>query len=395
MRIGILHAASKCKGGGVYQYSLSIIEALKKCREHEFFIFYTEPSFQKSEYETENCKTIFIRQEENLFFKSVRKLTALFNLKISLDKYKVVKNYNLDLLIDPATTLIGYLLQMPYIVTIHDLMHKYYPNFPEYSFKIKVTRDLLYKKAAKYSLFTIVDSGQGKEDLIRFYKIPKNKIKIIPCLLPPWIYKYKDITQTVTEELLLKYNLPDNFIFYPAQFWYHKNHIRLIQALSLIRQKYKIKVPLVLVGSPKENYQKTINLIKILNMNDQVIHLGYVSDKEIVALYKKATALVFPSLLGPTNIPPIEAMVLGTPVVCSNLFEMPNQIGNAGFLFDPFNIKDMAEKIYKIWIDEKLREELIQKGYDRTKNLTLENYAKKWEKVIDEALKLKEKRYEE
>ena len=65
---------------------------------------------------------------------------------------------------------------------------------------------------------------------------------------------------------------------------------------------------------------------------------------------------------------------------------MPEQVGDAGLLFDPHNIEDMAEKIYRIWTDEDLRKELIQRGYDRVKNMTLENYAKQWEKVIEEAL---------
>jgi glycosyltransferase involved in cell wall biosynthesis len=95
---------------------------------------------------------------------------------------------------------------------------------------------------------------------------------------------------------------------------------------------------------------------------------------------------VFPSLIGPTNIPPLEAMVLGTPVVCSNLFSMPEQVGDAGLLFDPFNVEDMAEKIYQIWTDEDLRQNLIRKGYERIRNMTIENYAKQWENIIDEAL---------
>ncbi len=79
-------------------------------------------------------------------------------------------------------------------------------------------------------------------------------------------------------------------------------------------------------------------------------------------------------------------MMLGVPVLCSNLFSMPEQLGEAGLLFDPFSIDDMAEKIYKIWTDEKLREHLIQKGYEGIKDLTEENYARQWERVIEDAL---------
>jgi glycosyltransferase involved in cell wall biosynthesis len=120
-------------------------------------------------------------------------------------------------------------------------------------------------------------------------------------------------------------------------------------------------------------------------MSNQIVHLGYVTDVEMVALYKKSVALVYPTLYGPTNIPPSEAMMLGVPVLCSNLFSMPEQLGDAGLLFDPFNIDDMAEKIFKIWTNENLRTQLIQKGYARVRNLTEENYARQWERVIDDA----------
>ena len=129
-----------------------------------------------------------------------------------------------------------------------------------------------------------------------------------------------------------------------------------------------------------------MRLIKTLNMQNQILNLGYVTDIEVVALYKKAVALVFPSLFGPTNIPPLEAMVLGIPVVCSNLFSMPDQIGDAGLLFNPFDVKDMALKIHRIWTDEKLRSDLRKRGYKKVESLTLENYARQWEKIIVEAM---------
>ena len=110
------------------------------------------------------------------------------------------------------------------------------------------------------------------------------------------------------------------------------------------------------------------------------------SEKEIVALYKKSIALIFPSLFGPTDIPCLEAMVLGVPIACSNLFEIPNQVGNAALLFNPFKTEDITEKIYRIWTNEKVRKELIENGKIMSKNITLENYAKNWGKTIEEAL---------
>ncbi len=390
MKVGILHDFKKYGGGG-YQYSLSVISALMTTNEHEYLIFCKDD--EEFLHELEAIKPIFIGQEENLPFKLCSAALSLLNLRFPLGKYRVIKDIKPSLLICPIPTLVGYSLKIPYIVTIHDLMHKFYPNFPEYSFRSRISRDIIYSKSARNAIFSIVDSEQGKEDLIHFYNIPEDKIKIISLIPPPYVYKYKDIEQTVVEELLSKYDLPDNFIFYPAQFWSHKNHIRLLKALHLIRKEHDAEIHIVFVGSPKEMFNKVMSLIKELKMDEQVHYGGYSSNKELVALYKKAIALVYPSLAGPTNIPILESLVLGTPVVCSNLFSMPEQVGDAGLLFDPFDIEDMAEKIYKIWIDENLRKELTKKGYERVrnKNLTIENYAKKWEAVIEEALEIVKK----
>ena len=81
-----------------------------------------------------------------------------------------------------------------------------------------------------------------------------------------------------------------------------------------------------------------------------------------------------------------EAFYLGCPVISSDVCALPEQVGDAGLLFDPHNAEDMAEKIYRIWTDDMLREELVKRGYERVKNFTLENYAKQWEKIIEEVI---------
>jgi len=205
---------------------------------------------------------------------------------------------------------------------------------------------------------------------------------------PGYIYENKDMDITDASKLLSKYNLPSKYLFYPAQFWSHKNHARLVRALSLIKESKGAEIPLILTGSPQESFNKIMNLIKELKLSNQVLHLGYVSGKEIVALYKKSYALVFPGIVGPTNIPPLEAIVLGTSIICSNSFGMPEQIADAGLLFDPYDIEDMAEKIYRLWNDPKLREKLINNGKKIAEKLNFETYAKNWENIISEALNI-------
>lgn len=392
MNIGILFPPTKSVGG-VFQYALSVADSLINCSDKfQYYIIHydTENPNRFVNLKSNKVQFISIQSDSTPFLK---KIPCLLNLVFGTNvfsvrkSYAVLENAKIDFLIIPFPSLFGFRNGIPYIASTPDLMHKYYPNFPEYPLRVRLTRDIVYRYSARYSVLSVVDSQQGLEDLHRFLGIAKEKIRVIPYMPPGYVYEYKDMDLETAGSVLAKHNLPERFLFYPAQSWYHKNHIRLIKALELIRQTHKVKIPLVLVGFPKESYERVMNLIEELNMNDQVFHLGYVPDVEIVALYKKSAALVFSSLFGPTNIPPLEAMVLGTPVLCSNLFSMPEQVGDAGLLFDPFSIEDMREKIYRIWIDENLRQELVKKGYQRVKNLTLENYAKQWQKIIEEALK--------
>ncbi len=350
MNIGILFPPTKSVGG-VFQYTLSVADSLINYSDKfQYYIIH---------YDTENpncflnlksnkVKLICIQRKFTLL---IKKIPRIFNLVFDTNifsvgkSYAILRNAKIDFLIIPFPSLFSFCNGIPYIASIPDLMHKYYPDFPEYSLKERLTRDIVYKYSARYSVLNVVDSQQGLEDLHKFFEIPKEKIRVIPYVAPAYIYEYKDMDLEKVTKILAKYSLPEKFLFYPAQFWYHKNHIRLIKALKLIKQSYGVKIPLILVGSFKENHEKVINLIKELDMADQIVYLGYVSVKEIVALYKKATTLVFPSLFGPTNIPPLEAMVLGTPILCSNLFSMPEQIGDAGLLFNPFSIEDIAEYI--------------------------------------------------
>lgn len=382
-RVGIINLTSEDMGG-IFNYEICLIEGLKEHGKHEYFVFTKERNSKKF-CSSSNCKPICV-PKSILSSESaiIRTFSLFFGIETQIDR--IVKKYKLDLIISPSVTLNGFYLGAPYIVTIHDMMHKYYHNFSEYPFHRRIMRDIIYKRSAENSIFAVVDSNGGKKDLINFYNIDEHKIKIIPYCPSLLVSNYKNLDESAIKDVIRKYNLPDKFIFYPAQFWEHKNHLRLIKAIDFLKNNFRETIPLVLVGSKREAYPKIIRLIDKLNLKSDVTHIGFVSQSELVALYKASKMLVYPSLIGHTNIPPLEAMMLGTPVVCSNIFSMPEQVGDAGLLFDPFNIEDIADKIYKVWTNEPLRSELSKLGYERAKNFTLEKFAVEWEEIIEEAL---------
>ena len=151
-----------------------------------------------------------------------------------------------------------------------------------------------------------------------------------------------------------------SYLFYPAQFWQHKNHINLLKALKILKEKFDLIVPLVLVGSDKGNLNEVIANISLLGLSSQVHYMGFVSLSEQRTLYENALALVMPTFLGPTNMPPLEAITIGCPVICSDLPGHREQLKDAALYFDPYSSEDLAEKIKSFVQNKELQKILLQ-----------------------------------
>lgn len=255
---------------------------------------------------------------------------------------------------------------------VHDLMHRYEPEFEEIRSTYEL-RELLFRSVARLSDIVLVDSELGKKQFSESYynKIHFPCIGILPFVAPRHIRNKK-------EEYI---NTPSKYIFYPAQFWEHKNHINLIRAVKLVKEKEK-DICLVLVGSEKNAFQKIKKEINQNDLQENVCILGFVSDEQITYLYRHAVALVMPSYFGPTNIPPLEAMALGCPAIVSNKYAMEEQVGDAGLLFNPDSPQEIADCIMKVWNNEELRQQMIEKGYQRIKKWTEIDFKKRFISIV-------------
>jgi len=244
-------------------------------------------------------------------------------------------------------------------------------------------RDLIYRRLGRHADRIVVDSEHSKADLVRFFGLDPARIWPVPMSPPPHAHDGEHVAEAVSE-LKAKRLLPERFLFYPAQLWDHKNHRRLFEAVARLRREGLI-VPLVLTGGLRgATGEAILATVPALGLADQVFYLGYVSEREIVALYKLAVALVFPSFADYTNIPILEAMALGTPVICSNLFAMPEHLDGAGVLFDPFDVDDIASAIRRVWENASLRREMAVKGRRRVAHFSLDAFAARWREVLIE-----------
>jgi glycosyltransferase involved in cell wall biosynthesis len=164
------------------------------------------------------------------------------------------------------------------------------------------------------------------------------------------------------EAVRVKYSLPAKYFFYPAQFYKHKNHSSLLEAIARMKSTYS-DVKLVLVGAKERNgYTDVVRQVEALGLSDNVLFAGYANDREMAALYTLARALVMPTFFGPTNIPQLEAFALGCPVATSRIYGIPEQVGNAAMLFDPTSISEIQTCLMKLWTDDVLCAELAGRG---------------------------------
>jgi glycosyltransferase involved in cell wall biosynthesis len=161
-----------------------------------------------------------------------------------------------------------------------------------------------------------------------------------------------------------KFLLPDTFIFYPAQTWPHKNHVGLLKAIEIMRERFGMVVPVVFAGSIYESCFKEIqHQIEKLSLSEQTHILGFVTPLELQCLYQLARCVVIPTKYEAGSFPLWEAFLSGVPAACSNVTSLPAQAGDAALFFDPDQPEEMADAIVRLWKDESLRQKLIDRGY--------------------------------
>lgn len=383
-KIGIYLSISPSYGG-TYQYSLSIIDAISRFDRKKYSVSsfvndkgwlpFLPEHFQKCCMEISPTRwfmgKIYRRLDKSA--EGMTRFAKIFNPLLScMDKS------GCDLVVFPNQDEESCQTRCPSLVAIHDIMHRYEPQFPEYGGGVYEKRERLYKNICETAKGILVDSELGKRQVMESYLVEERKIHVLPYLPPSYLYSRKEIN------VFKKYSLPEKYFFYPAQFWEHKNHDSLIRAFKIM-MGMGIDAGLVLCGSKKNNYSKVIALIKELGLKNVTI-LGYVPNEDMYSMYKNATATVFVSLLGPTNIPPLEAMWVGCPLIVSNVYAMPDQVGDAALLVDPRNPDDIAQKMKDVLTSEELRSTLIAKGKERSSRWTREEFSKKFKQIIEKTL---------
>ena len=260
----------------------------------------------------------------------------------------------------------------PSIYNPHDLQHLHYPEF--FSKEDYEKRERLYPEACRSAAAVVVESHWIKDDIVRHYGIDPDKIHVVLWGAPTEIYERpaREAVERMREEL----RLPEAFALYPAQTWAHKNHIRLAEALKILRDEDGVRLDVVCTGTKNAHWSRIEAELHRLGVSDQMHFLGFVAPGTLRALYASASFLIFPSLFEGGGFPILEGFHEGTPVACSAVTSLPEYAGDAALLFDASSVESIAAAVKRMATDESLRSTLRARGSARIREFSWERAAK-------------------
>ena len=408
MRIGIARSLTDSTSGGVFQYEIVLLRALgelaKRYPEEFVYLCYHAGDLgvlaDAGALNTHNIPVVLVT-------KSVRKLPAPEELltqrpptpppfdpniiKFDYAAGDALRANRVDLLLLLSPNMPGFNFRLPFVIPIFDLNHRLQPEFPEVSaFGETNRREHFYINTCKFATLVLVDSEIGKADVLKFYGhlIKEDRIRVLPYYPP--IENRRIPNQQEIARVRAKYNLPPRYFFYPAQFWPHKNHALILQAIRIIADERNEVVPVIFCGAywtyiMAHNFKDVMALALKLGIVDRVRHLGAVPDEDMAALYTLSAGLVMPTFFGPTNIPPLEAWHFARPVITSDIRGAREQNGDASLLVDPRSPKALAEAMYHLWRDDALCAQLVERGRRRLATYSWSTFVDSLGAIITEA----------
>lgn len=377
MKIGVLTQDWKKGDGGAMTFESEVVNSLLRATKQSPFEIVSLSQSSETPYSCKHIQTT--RPITNVKKPLVKRILRRFRLGRRIDTQPHQPFDDLDLIYSPSYN--GATTDVPFLITCWDLQHRIHPFLPEFS-SSKWTweqRENHYQFWLKRASGIIVGTEQGKSEVVSLYGIAEQLIHVIPFFASQALKNTTPISP--------KWLPPDPFFLYPAQFWPHKNHITLIKALSLIHQTTDLRPYLVCTGVDKPQEQGTLSLVRKLSeekgLSSYVLTPGFVPEGELRWLYENAIALTFASHFGPDNLPPIEAMSMGCPVIASKVNGSEEQLGEAALLVPPLSEAEFAKQMTAVVANPELRRELVERGIHRTTRLTVDEYTTNLLKIFD------------
>jgi glycosyltransferase involved in cell wall biosynthesis len=404
LRIGV-NASNSRRAGGQRQFLVTFLDALfEGATRHEFFLFYFADEDKLAErYAKNGWHWIRLPRRPGsrlgpkagpLVFSWLEAIANGLGLQIS-PMYRVsaepadaarhpiarfLAPFRLDLMLYPQWTDECWRWGVPYVFVVHDLQHRLQPEFAEVSMLGRwAQREQFFSQGIRNARLVVADSEEGRRNVVDFYGVDAQTVGVLPYTVPPM-----RLERSAPD--LRTLGLPQRFFLYPAQFWPHKNHYRIVEALGILKDRYGLRVDVVFVGGEPAEWSTVRiwrSLAQACGVSQQIRHLGYVPDGTLAALYRAAAGLVMPTYFGPTNIPYLEAFSFRCPVIASDLPGIREQVHAAALLVDPKSSHEIARAMKELWSDEALRAKLIAAGEKRLQELGAGTFRRELLSLLD------------
>ncbi len=260
----------------------------------------------------------------------------------------------------------AFFLKTPFIITVHDVAR----------FRFRLAKEALSERLGLWldrkgiggAKLIIAVSKFTKRDLVELLRVPPEKVAVIYNGIDHGIFYPRD-----------RKPLKSPYLIYAGSERPRKNLGRLLEAFALVKKEFP-DLKLVKVGQAGRDprfRQSTLAKVEKLGLEKDVIFVGHLKDNKLAEYYSGALGLVYPSLYEGFGFPPLEAMACGCPVAASRTSSIPEVVGDAGLLFDPRNVEEMALMIKKLVSDEELRKRLISAGFEQSGKFSWEKAAEK------------------
>lgn len=354
MKVGIIADVTR-GSGGVYQYTAALLKCLSLQKDIDLIVFSPDSDIKIGA----GIEVRHYRRPRSL----VDRVLRLFSLYVRINSVYsfLVRDRHLfndiDLILSPVITDFPHAyLPTPFVLTIHDLQERYYPNF--FSITERVSRYILNQRLANRSSHILCEASCVRADIMHFLGIAGDRISVVPLPPPKFLHSIED-SPVVAESI--KNLQSSTYILYPSQFWPHKNHKRFLVAFKNFAASHP-HIKLVLTGQKTRQYSNILKLVKKLGLTEMVFFPGYVSDSDLNWLFRHCLFVAIPSLFESISIPLFEAFSFGKAVACSNVCGLPEQSDGNALLFDPRSEKDMTEALVLLTKNDDFRESLARRG---------------------------------
>jgi glycosyltransferase involved in cell wall biosynthesis len=390
MRVGVYLDRFEPNAGGAYIFQAEVFRALLETAgsvDHEFFVLYEPGGNISDSIPTGGSNVRAVRLDPPSY---IEQLCVVLRSESALMGWLLRRRGRIERAASRARlNMVWYVcggayepIDIPYIATVWDLQHRTHPWFPEVSERQTwFVREIPTRAFLQRATFVVVGTETGRDEVRRFFQVPPDRIRKLPHPTPMFALQ---AGAHGSGPNVAKYGLKSPFLFYPAQFWAHKNHVNMLLALQLLRERDGLELPLALTGSDKGNLDHVRSLCESLGLGSQVRILGYVEQQNLVGLYRSALALIYPSFSGPENLPPLEAFALGCPVIAADVPGAREQLGDAAIFFDPRDPGKIADAIKSVYTNNELRDSLVAKGRMRASAWTTRDFVNGVYAMIDE-----------